>query len=219
MKIPVSSFVRTFEGQHQEVARRRYKRGFYSFIMTSLLIVMVSLWVKSPSSVSYYETWADTALCDGVIDTHAHYGMSAISDGGILPDHDPGSSSCWDIQAEIYKSQRLGSTEDYFRTDLEIMVGEDVFSVVELEALRCLDLQRELQKGQTLGIWHEEGLVYQLMANGEVILPYNEIKNNIRVLYFDKYSYIFFSLILVAAIFAPSWINAFRPGTFYYDPD
>lgn len=88
------------------------------------------------------------------------------------------------------------------------------FYVVDMKKGPCQNAASQLKKGDTVTIWYENDLIYQLAHGDNMILPYDSTK---RYVWHEKLNMVFvyiFILFLFVNLFFKSFINCFSPNTF-----
>ncbi len=105
----------------------------------------------------------------------------------------------------------------YTYFDLHIDDFEDRFSALGINEYKCRQLALSLSQGQTVSIWHKDGLIYQLYSGNSPLLTYGYLKPKIRSMQTEGL-WLFWMILLFIWIFLfKSLVNAIVPGTFRKD--
>lgn len=122
------------------------------------------------------------------------------------------SVECRREEVTYSKSDRV---DTYFH--LNIVSFPDLFTAYRISEIKCRMLARELNIGTRVSIWHEDGLIFQLKSDTEILLSYQYMRPNIQAVQTSDSSYYLFGLFIFWIMFFKSLVNAFFPGTFTKD--
>lgn len=102
----------------------------------------------------------------------------------------------------------------YTYYDLNVESYQSVFTAVDIDGKTCQSIEKYLQAGDSISIWHERGIIYQLKAQNRVLLSYKYMKPRVRELNtYDAHMY-WIGLLFLWGVLFKSLVNAIVPGTF-----
>lgn len=120
------------------------------------------------------------------------------------------------INVEKTQCQKMGSRE-YPYYDFVVHSWGHQFYAVDIKGHLCMRLQRDIPKDADLKIWHDNGVIFQMMLNDKMLLSQQYLRSNYRSNRMEQLRVwwmlpIFFWLLMFKSI-----VNAIKPGTFIKD--
>lgn len=113
---------------------------------------------------------------------------------------------------DTVEDEETGKIDEYY--DVVVSIYPEIFLAPNLPASTCNKIAATLTPGSQISIWHQDGLIHQLVLDQSTLLSYRDMKSKIRDFNSRGYLFYLFSLFGIALIFFKSLYNAVYPGTY-----
>ncbi|GGP81370.1 hypothetical protein [Shewanella ulleungensis] len=113
---------------------------------------------------------------------------------------------------DTVEDEESGRIDEYY--DVVVSIYPDIFLAPNLPTATCNKIAATLTPGSQISIWHQDGLIHQLVLNQNTLLSYKYMKSKIRDFNSRGYLLYLFCLFLMPLVFFKSLYNAVYPGTF-----
>ncbi|BDX04512.1 hypothetical protein [Planctobacterium marinum] len=117
------------------------------------------------------------------------------------------------INVEKTQCLKMGS-RDHRYYDFVVLSWGYKFYAIDVNQNLCTKLYRNIEKETDLKIWHQDGVIFHMMAGDKVLLSQQYLRNNYRSNQVEHLLSWYMIPLLFWVLMFKSVVNAIRPGTF-----
>lgn len=136
------------------------------------------------------------------------YHQSSVPEYGALPQYL--------INVEKTQCLKMGSRKQPYY-DFVVHSWGYKFYAIDIRQSLCSRLEREIPKDIDLKIWHQDGVIFHMMADDKVLLSHKYLRSNYRGNRISQLTGWYMLPLLFWILMFKSVVNAIRPGTFIGD--